>query len=128
MNPCKAWGLVANQANTITGQTFTTQCAYIAVGQLSTMGYPNGVVLGYHWMVGLVRKVSVTAGGVTHDAATVTLYQPFGGAVLSDGSRSYTFDAAVRLAAVPGSRVRGQASGPGSGLACCPDALQGHRR
>lgn len=96
-----AWGLVASQTNTIAGQAFTTQWAYDALGQASTMTYPNGVVLGYYWMDGLVRNISVTAGGVTNNAAMVTLYRPFGGAVLSDRTRSYTFDADGRLTGLP---------------------------
>jgi len=95
------WGLVASQTNTIINQAFTTQWAYDAVGQVSTMTYPNGVVLGYYWMDGLVRNISVTAGGVTKNAAMATLYRPFGGAVLSDRTRSYTFDADGRLTGLP---------------------------
>jgi len=95
------WGLVASQTNTIASQAFTTQWAYDAVGQVSTMTYPNGVVLGYYWMDGLVRNITVTAGGVTNNAAMATLYRPFGGAVLSDRTRSYTFDADGRLTGLP---------------------------
>ena len=69
-------GQLAQQVNSINGNTFTTAWAYNAAGQLSSMSYPNGTVLNYAYdTAGRLAGVgSNIAGWAT--IANGFLYQP----------------------------------------------------
>lgn len=72
-------GALANQTHTIAGQTFTTAWSYDgATGLPSTMQYPNGVLLSYGWVDGVLRTIDATVAGVTRRVVDQALYQPFG--------------------------------------------------
>ncbi|MCH7342653.1 DUF6531 domain-containing protein [Pelomonas sp. CA6] len=71
-------GAVASRSDVIAGHTLETSKDYDADGQISTMTYPNGVVLRYAWHQGRIAKLSVVVQGVEQVVAGTVEYGPLG--------------------------------------------------
>lgn len=73
-------GEMVSQFNNIWGNVFTTSWNYDAAGRLTSMRYPRGLVLNYHYDgIGRLSKITSNLGGTWATIADSLLYQPVGG-------------------------------------------------
>lgn len=72
-------GWLASQASTVAGVTYTTSYTYDAMGRVTSLTYPNGVVAGYSYVNGKLSAMTVKINGVTSNVVTGLTYLPFGG-------------------------------------------------
>lgn len=72
-----AAGELAQEVNTIYGQSYTTTWSYDAAGRLLSMSYPTGLTLSYGYdAYGRVSSVNSNLGGTWATLANGFLYQP----------------------------------------------------
>ncbi|MCW5633351.1 MAG: RHS repeat protein [Rubrivivax sp.] len=70
-------GQLAEQVNTIYGNTYTTRWTYDTAGRLATMQYPSGLVLGYGYdAYGRLASLTSSLGGTWATLADSFLHQP----------------------------------------------------
>ncbi|MBS0575786.1 MAG: glucosaminidase domain-containing protein [Proteobacteria bacterium] len=71
-------GTIASQTSVIAGVAYTTSYTYDALGRVSSITYPNGVVVRYSSANGQLSSMTVTINGVTGNVVSALTYQPFG--------------------------------------------------
>lgn len=101
-------GEIVQQVNSIYGGVHTTSWNYDAAGRLTSMSYPTGVVINYHYdSVG--RIASITSQGAWGTIADSFLYQPVSGQRYAwrfgnNMPRKVAFDADGRTTSIYGGR------------------------
>lgn len=110
-----ASGAVATRTDVIAGQSLTTSKGFDAIGQVSTLTYPNGVVLKYGWDKGRVVSLRVVVNGVERSVAAGVAYGPFGPmtqfADASNRTQSFSYDLDGRLSQIFASGAQGRTYG-----------------
>ena len=72
-------GQVATQSSVLPASGSASHAyTYDEAGRLTGIGYPGSVGVGYGYVNGAVRAVTVTLGGTSHPVATDIAHQPFG--------------------------------------------------
>lgn len=108
-------GAVAARTDVIAGQTLTTSKGFDAVGQVTTLTYPNGVVLKQGWDKGRVVSLSVVVNGVERVVAGDVQYGPLGPMTqftdASNRMQSFGYDMDGRLSRIFASGAQGRTYG-----------------
>ncbi|OWQ82948.1 hypothetical protein CDN99_27575 [Roseateles aquatilis] len=110
-----ASGVVASRTDVIAGQSLTTSKGFDGIGQVSTMTYPNGVVLKYSWDKGRVAGLRVVVNGVERSVAAGVQYGPFGPMTqftdASNRQQVFSYDMDGRISQIFTSGAQGRTNG-----------------